>query len=119
MPAAFNVSAVVEQADRLRAAAERTDESLRSTFDAWTAKTATVMVDEIPRDSGETAESVTVEDGDGLSATIGPTNRDDKGRPVGFFINFGTGRQGPDDFIGRTAARAPGLLDDFDVTAVL
>lgn len=119
MPAAFDVSEVVEQAAALRTAAVFADESLREVFDRWVDRTADAMREEIPRDSNETAESVTVEDGDGLVATIGPTNVDDKGRPVGFFINFGTGRQSPDDFIGRTAARAPGLLDDFDVSAVL
>jgi hypothetical protein len=74
---------------------------------------------EIPELSGETRRSVTVERSDELTATIGPTNRDEKGRPVGFFINYGTGRQAPDDFIGRTAAEARKAASTFEVGDVL
>lgn len=119
MPAAFDVSELVNLADDLRTKAGQTDEALRPTFDRWAEDVADVMRDEIPKETEETANSVTVEAGQGLSATVGPTNTDERGRPVGFFINYGTGAQAPDDFIGRTAARAPQALGDFDVREVL
>ena len=40
----------------------------------------------------------TVQDGDGLSATIGPTNRDERGRPVGSLLaksGYGRGLASP------------------------
>ena len=119
MAAAFDVSEVVNMADQLRAAATEADKSLRQTFDRWADDVADVMRGEIPVESGETRDSVTVNEGDGLSATIGPTNTDERGRPVAFFLNYGTGSQAPDDFIGRTASRARSMLDDFDVRDVL
>lgn len=119
MPAAFDVSEIVEMADHFRDSAATADQSLEHQFVRWVEDVADVMRDEIPTDTHETANSVTTEYGDGLTATIGPTNTDDKGRPVGFFINYGTAAQGPDDFIGRTAARAGQSLDELDVSEVL
>lgn len=119
MPAAFDVSEVVEAAERLRESATNADKTLEHQFVRWVEGVADVMRDEIPKDTQETADSVTTDYGDGLTATIGPTNTDERGRPVGFFVNYGTGRQAPDDFIGRTASRAPDELGDFDVSEVL
>lgn len=119
MPRAFDVSEVVAQADRLRDSAANAERALEHQFVRWVEDVADVMRDEIPKETHETANSVTTDYGDGLVATIGPTNVDDKGRPVGFFINYGAGGRSPDDFIGRTAARAPQSLDQLDVREVL
>lgn len=117
---AFKVNEVVDAGEALRSAAAAAEEELEPSFRRWVEATRDVMHHEIPVDQGETRRSLTVQYGDGLSATIGPTNRDKRGRPVGFFINYGTGRQQPDDFIGRTARRAPALIGRlFDVSDVL
>ena len=119
MAVAFEVSEVVEMAERLRESAANVETSLEHQFVRWVESVAETMVDEIPRDSGDTGDSVTINYGDGLTATIGPTNRDDAGRPIGFFLNYGAGGRSPDDFIGRTAARTEETLGGFDVSEVL
>jgi hypothetical protein len=119
MAKAFDVSQVVAQADRLRDSAANAEKTLEHQFVRWVEDVADVMRDEIPKDTHETADSVTTDYGEGLSATIGPTNTDERGRPVGFFINYGAGGRSPDDFIGRTATRAPQSLDQLDVREVL
>lgn len=116
---AFRVNEVVEAGDRLRAAADAYDQTLAEMFAGWVETVAEAMREEIPKDTWETADSVEVRFDGPTSATVGPTNRDGKGRPVGFFINYGTGRQPPDDFIGRTATRARDALDNLNVGAVL
>jgi len=119
MAVAFRTSELLDVAEQLRQAAAQAETNLADEMDGWADATADVMRDEIPVLSAETRDSVTVNRPGPLVATIGPTNRDDSGRPVGFFINYGTGRQGPDDFIGRTAAAARDAAANFDVGAVL
>lgn len=119
MAVAFQVSEVVEAAERLREAADKTDMALGDTFRTWAKSAEKFMRDEVPKDTWETHDSITVEYDEGLTATIGPTNRDEKGRPVAFFINYGTKAQPPNDFIGRTTRRARKALQDFDVADVL
>lgn len=111
MPIAFQVAEVAEAADRLRAAASQTGSALSDQFDMWAESVADIMHEEIPEDSGDTRESVTIERHGPLTATIGPTNTDDAGRPIGFFINYGAGAKDPNDFIGRTAEQASDAVD--------
>jgi hypothetical protein len=118
MAVAFDVSEVVEFAGYLHAAAQDADGNLAEAFGAWVDEAADIMADEVPVDQGTMKDSITVER-DGLTATIGPTNVDDKGRPIGFFVNYGAGRRSPNDFIGRTAARASEAAGAFSVADVL
>lgn len=65
----------------------------------------------VPVDSGETRDSIRIKYRDeGLSASIGPTNRDSKGAPVGFFIEFGRGGQEPHPFVRPSVKYAQGAL---------
>jgi hypothetical protein len=102
---AFDATEIVQVADRLAHVAEAYDTTVGETFDAWVDSTADIMRAEIPVDQGDMRDSVTVER-DGMVATIGPTNTDDKGRPIGFFVNYGAGNRAPNDFVGRTADQA-------------
>lgn len=114
-----NTSELQALAGRMSDAAAAADDRLEPTFRRWAQSVWTVMREEVPVNTEETRNSITVEWGDGLSATVGPTNRDKKGRPVGRFINYGTRRQAPNDFVGRTAVRARQDLDLLDVADVL
>jgi hypothetical protein len=118
MAIAFDVAEVVEFAGYLHAKAEDADGTLAEAFGGWVDEVADIMVDEIPVDQGDMRDSVTVER-DGLEATIGPTNTDDRGRPIGFFVNYGAGNRPPNDFIGRTAALAAEAAGAFSVADVL
>lgn len=118
MPIAFDVSEVVSMADQLRDIGANADAKLAGQFDAWVDATVDAMRDEVPKDEWDMHDSITVER-DGLTATIGPTNTDDRGRPIAFFVNYGAGSRAPNDFIGRTAARAAETAADFDVADVL
>ena len=107
-------------ADKLRDAATQSNRTIGDAFDDWAERVADVMREEIPKDTGETADSVTVQPrsrGGQHRARIGPTNVDERGRPVGFYLNYGAAGRPPDDFIGRTAARV--LDDPFDGSGVL
>ncbi len=119
MAVAFDVSEVVEFAGYLRAAATDADGTLAEAFDGWVDEVADIMADEVPVDQGTMKDSITVEKHGPLTATIGPTNTDDQGRPIGFFVNYGAGNRGPDDFIGRTAALAGEAAAAFSVADVL
>lgn len=121
MAVAFDVSEVVDLSDFLRATAENVEEAggtLAEAFSEWVDETADIMRDEVPVDQGEMRGSITVEM-DGLSATIGPTNTDERGRPIGFFVNYGAGNRAPNDFIGRTAERAREAAGAFSVADIL
>lgn len=116
---AFRVNEVVEFAGFMRASADQADGNFTETFDQWVEEAEAIMRDEVPKDTWDTHDSITVERNSKTSATIGPTNRDAQGRPVGFFINYGTASQPPDDFIGRTAERAQEAAGAFTVADVL
>lgn len=115
---AFDVAEVVAFAGYLQSAAGEVDGTLAEAFDGWVDEVADIMRDEVPKDTWELHDSITVER-DGLTATIGPTNVDDKGRPIGFFVNYGAGNRPPNDFIGRTAALAGEAAGAFSVEDVL
>ena len=119
MAVAFDVSEVVEVGDRLRFAADNADATLSDAFDDWTEQVRDVMVDEMPVDEGTMRESTTIEKHGLLEATIGPTNTDDRGRPIGFFVNYGAGNRAPNDFIGRTAATAGDMTPDVGLDELL
>ncbi len=71
------------------------------------------MRDEVPVDSGDTKDSIDAQIGDnGMSVSVGPTNVDGKGRPVGFFIEHGAYDIPPDPFVLRTAVWAEGVMPD-------
>ena len=106
MAVAFQVSEVVAMADHLKEAAQVAPDRLQPSFAEWVDETYDIMQDEMPELTGELKESTTVEWDGPLSATIGPTNTDDAGRPIGFFVNYGAGNRDPDDFIDRTAMRS-------------
>lgn len=79
--------------------------------------TAAKMRSEVPKDTSETHDSITVDvDDDGMGGSVGPTNVDEKGRPVGFFIAHGAGGRAPNPFDLRTALWAekeiPARADD-------
>lgn len=62
------------------------------------------MRDEVPVDSGETRDSITVVYSDGgRSVSVGPTNVDGAGRPVAHFIVHGARGIPPNPFDMRTA----------------
>jgi hypothetical protein len=119
MARAFDVSEVVSAATQLREAAKLSGRTLDRQVEEWAQATARSMRREIPQVSGETRRSVTVDRPDELTATVGPTNRDEQGRPVGFFLQYGPGNRQPDDFIGRSAVHAKRLVDAVDVSDVL
>lgn len=74
---------------------------------------AAKMREEVPKDSGETHDSITVEvDDDGMGGSVGPTNVDERGRPVGFFIAHGTSDTPPNPFDLRTALWAEKEIPD-------
>lgn len=107
-------------ADGLREAARRYDQTFEESFVAWAESTADAMREEIPKDTHETSESVTVKygsRGNRRTAAIGPTNRDAKGKPVGFFLNYGAAGRTPANFIGATDERARDI--DFEIGFVL
>lgn len=95
----------------LHALAEHLDEASRQhLMDSqhvaeWADVTAAIMAEEVPYDTGEMSESITVEMS-GTTATVGPTNRDDQGRPIAHFHQYGYRGKQPNDFLGRTARRA-------------
>lgn len=71
------------------------------------------MRTEVPVDDGDTRDEITVDiDGDGMGASIGPTNVDNRGRPVGFFIEYGTSDTPPNPFVRRTSEWAARTLPD-------
>ena len=119
MAVAFDVSDVVEVGDRLRFAANNAGATLSDAFDDWAEQVRDVMVDEMPEDEGTMKESTTIEKQGLLEATIGPTNTDEAGRPIGFFVNYGAGNRDPNDFIGRTAATAGDMTPDINLDGVL
>jgi hypothetical protein len=119
MARAFDVSEVVDAATQLRGAARLSGRTLHRQVEEWAQATARSMRREIPEVSGETRRSVTVDRPDELTATVGPTNRDEQGRPVGFFLQYGPGNRQPDDFIGRTAVHARKLAGEVDPSGVL
>lgn len=116
---AFRVNEAIEAGAALRAAADAYGQSARESFTAWVETTTEAMREEVPKESWETHDSIEAQHHGPMEATIGPTNRDDAGRPVAFFINYGRGGQPPDDFIGRTTARSQAAIDDFDISGVL
>lgn len=119
MPRAFtDVTELEVLAGRLENAADGVDDRARRFIEDASEDVRRRMRREVPIESGETRESITV-DNDGLSASVGPTNRDRKGRPVGFFIEYGTGRQAPDPFVRRTAEWAERTLPDRAASEVL
>ena len=105
MPQAFtDVSELTVFADHLNATDERTVTEGRKFVDGMLGDAWTKMRAEVPVDEGETRDHVTVEvDDDGFGGSVGPTNRDAKGRPIGFFIEYGTSDTAPDPFVKRTA----------------
>ena len=105
MAVAFDVSEVVDFTERLRDASDNIEATTGEWLEGWADAVADQMREEVPVDEGDMKDSITVEM-EGLSATIGPTNTDDQGRPIGFFVNYGAGNRSPNDFIGRTAAFA-------------
>lgn len=111
------VSATAEQ---MQNAARHYGQTFDETFGAWADSVGDAMREEIPKDTHETSESVTVEyrsRGPLKVARIGPTNTDSRGRPIGFYINYGAAGRPPVDFIGSTRLRAEDV--DFDVGSVL
>lgn len=71
------------------------------------------MREEVPKDTRETHDSITVEmDGDGMGGSVGPTNVDERGRPVGFFIAHGHGDVPPNPFDLRTRLWAEREIPD-------
>lgn len=67
----------------------------------------------VPVLSKETRNSITVEvEEGGMAASVGPTNRDKKGRPVGFFIEYGTAAQAPQPYVRPSAKWAEKNLPD-------
>ena len=87
-------------------------------FEQWAEQTAQIMREEVPVDSGETRDSIMVRrTTDGYK--IGPTNRDDKGRPVGVFIYYGTRGNPGDKFLDRTAEQALEHAPQIDVDGLL
>jgi hypothetical protein len=117
--AAFDVTEVVEFAGYLHGLADDADGNLEEAFGAWADETADIMRDEVPKDTWEMHDSITVERHGPLTARIGPTNVDDAGRPIGFFVNYGAGNRPPNDFIGRTADRAGEAAGAFTVEDLL
>lgn len=118
MPAFADVSELTLYAESLRQAGiegeERTREFIRTEAGP---DLVDKMREEVPRDSDDTYDSIEAQyDADGLGVSVGPTNRDEKGRPVGYFIEHGTNDTTPDPFVLRTAMWAertmPGLADD-------
>lgn len=100
-------------AGQLADAANGAEDRVRSFIAEAAEDVAAHMADEVPVDSGETRDSITVEFGDdGMSASIGPTNTDEGGRPVGFFIEHGAGNRAPDPFVLRTSLWAESELPD-------
>ena len=65
----------------------------------------------VPVFEGETRDSIEIQySDDGLTASIGPTNVDEKGRPVGFFIEYGRTNQDPQPFVRPSAKHADKAL---------
>lgn len=115
----FSAMELEAAAGRFAEAADQADTTIGTTFRRFVDQVAEDMREEVPVDSGETRDSITVEHQGGLNATVGPTNVDAQGRRVAAFIVYGTARQAPNDFLGRTAVRARESLTDFDLSDVL
>ena len=95
-----------EAGQALRDRAERTGAEIPELFSRWAEGVADIMREEVPKDSWETHDSITVTNYGGLLAKIGPTNRDDAGVPIAQYIEYGRpGVQDPDPFIHRTRNR--------------
>lgn len=108
MPKAFtDVSEIELLAGRLADAGDEAIDRTREFVRTASADARSRMRAEVPVETGETRDSITVEiDDDGMGASIGPTNRGDKGEPIGFFIEFGAGNRSPDPFVLRTSTWA-------------
>jgi len=118
MPAVRITSRDVERvADELRARADRTGATVKDLVADWAEGVADIMREEVPKDSWETHDSITVTPFGKAGARIGPTNRDPNGVPVAQFIEYGRpGVQDPDPFLKRTAGR---VMEAFDAEDVL
>lgn len=103
----FDVSELDDLAARFRAAADATPDRVRQFVTDTGEQIRQRMRDEVPVDSGETRDSIqSVVADDGTAVEVGPTNRDDKGRPIGHFIEYGARGIPPDPFVLRTATWA-------------
>lgn len=87
-------------------------------FAQWAEQTADIMREEIPVDTGETRDSITVRS-HGYGWKIGPTNKDDELRPIGVFIYYGTRGNPGDKFLDRTADRTLAYAPPIDVDGLL
>ena len=104
-----DVSEIELFGEHLREAVDITDERVADFVAESLDNAADRMRSEIPLGIGSHGqherESVTVElDSDGLGGSVGPTETDPKGKPTGFFLQYGHGSVAPNDFIGRTTA---------------
>jgi len=104
---AFKTTELIDLADQLDRWAELGDQAVIRAI----RETADDVYDEqfrrVPVDSGDTRDSITVLYADqGRTASIGPTNRDDSGKPVGFFIEYGARGIEPVPFVRQSAKHA-------------
>lgn len=109
-------SDLLDAANQLRSRADRTGANLNDLVQEWAEGVADIMREEVPKDSWETHDSITVTPFGKAGARIGPTNRDPNGVPVAQFIEYGRpGVQDPDPFLHRTAGRIMEAVDLEDV----
>ena len=87
-------------------------------FAAWAEETAEIMREEVPVDTEQTKDSITVRR-TSKGWKIGPTNRDKKGRPIGVFIYYGTRGNPGNKFLDRTADKARENAPSVDVDGLL
>lgn len=114
MASAFESVAEIEAlADRIVEAGSEAEARLRDVVRTTALDAQQFMRRVVPVDEGDTRDSITVEI-DGLVASVGPTNLDPNGKPIGFFIENGT-----DDTAPRPFARPTGkwLAGEFPARA--
>lgn len=110
------VDDLLKAAESLQERAARTGVTMPDLVQRWAEGVADIMREEVPKDSWETHDSITVTTFGKSGARIGPTNRDDAGVPVAQFIEYGRpGVQDPDPFLHRTAGRVMEAADFEDV----
>jgi|GEM_PF-6261528 len=107
---------LIAAAESLQQRADRTGAKMGDLLDRWAEGVADIMREEVPKDSWETHDSITVDRVGQRSRRVGPTNRDPKGVPVAQFIEYGRpGVQDPDPFLHRTAGRVMEAAEFEDV----
>lgn len=110
---------LVEFADHLRDVADNAEDKLAEQFSEWVDEAYQIMWDEVPVDSGELQESITVFRNGPLSAEIYPTKRVAGNHGLAFLIEHGVGKRPPNPFIARTAERAREAAAAFTIGDVL